>query len=116
MAYSQPSTALKAGVWGGEGASLQVTAGEPATLELSCAHGTIAEPLAIHADGRIEWTGRFVRERPGPEREGAGEGEPATFRGTLDGDTLTLSVQVDGRDVARLTLTHGRRVRVVKCQ
>jgi hypothetical protein len=117
VSFTMPSSdALKPGIWGGDQAMLQVSAGEPATLELPCAHGSIPGPLEVQRDGRVEWPGRFASERPGPTRESDEDGDPATYRGTVTGETLTLDVLVAGREVVgRLTLTHGRRVRVVKC-
>jgi hypothetical protein len=106
---------LRSGNWGGAQARLRVDA-QAAELQLSCAHGAIAAPLAIQRDGQFEWKGTFTQERPGPTRQDEDRTSPAVYAGTLTGDTLTLSVRV-GENVVldRIELTYGRAVRIVKC-
>jgi hypothetical protein len=107
---------LRSGSWGGEQARLTVTADAPAELELSCAHGLIALPLTVANDGQFEWSGTYRRERPGPSREDEGEGVAARFRGTVEDDRLTITIVVEGREVAGpIRLTFGRQTRVSRC-
>lgn len=86
-----PSVA--AGDWGGVGLRFVVDA-RGATVELDAARGTITGAIPLDAGGRFEADGTLVRERPGPARAGGADaaGEPARFRGTIEGDTLTLEI------------------------
>lgn len=81
------------GAWGGIGLKL-VVAARDARVELDAAHGTIEGPISVDADGRFEANGTLVRERPGPTRAGGedADAEPALYRGTIAGDTLTLVI------------------------
>jgi hypothetical protein len=72
------------GVWGGTGIRVEVREGK-AKIELDAAHGETDGPLVLDGSGAFDAAGA-------PEK-----GEPARFRGTLDGDVLTLTVTV-GRD------------------
>jgi hypothetical protein len=115
---SPPSRrAVMAGAWGGEHARLQV-APEETRLELDCAHALIPGPLAVDPSGRVDSSGSLIRQGggPGPETD-AGAGEPARFRGTLSGKTLTLTVTLVGpaKDLGTFKLTHGRPARLSRC-
>ena len=81
------------GKWGGVGVLVEVGA-NGAKVELDAAHGSIEGPLSLDAEGRFEANGTLVRERPGPTRIGGEDAgaEPARYRGTIAGDTLTLDV------------------------
>lgn len=100
VAASTPTPApasVPEGVWGGTGIRVEVREGK-AKIELDAAHGETDGPLVLDGSGAFDAAGTFARERPGPTRAGAPEkGEPAHFRGTVDGDVLTLTVTV-GRD------------------
>jgi len=88
------------GVWGGTGIRVDVREGN-AKIELDAAHGETDGPLVLDGSGAFDVAGTFARERPGPARAGAPEkGEPARFRGTLDGDVLTLTVTLGRNAVA----------------
>jgi hypothetical protein len=88
------------GVWGGTGIRIDVREGD-AEVELDAAHGKTAGPLVLDASGAFDVAGTFAREKPGPTRVDAPEhGEPARFRGTLEGDVLTLTVTLGRNAVA----------------
>lgn len=105
------------GSWGGDHIGLDVsdTGGR---VEYDCAHGTIDGPLTLDAQGRFEARGAHVRERGGPVREDDPQtGVPARYRGAVSGDTMTLTVTLDGGgEVGTFTLTRGRAGRIRKCQ
>jgi hypothetical protein len=107
---------VQAGTWGGDHIGLEVSA-TGATVEYDCAHGTIDGALALDGQGRFEARGSHVAERGGPVREGdAQRGVPARYRGTVSGDTMTLTVTLDGgEEVGTFTLTRGRTPRIRKC-
>jgi hypothetical protein len=87
-------------------------------VELDAAHGSTEGPLTLDAQGRFEANGTLVRERPGPARIGDEDavGEPARYRGTLEGDTLTLTVTLTrpGTVIGPLTAKRGSPARLRK--
>ena len=120
-APKEESRTVPAGAWGGNGIALTVDE-SGAKLELDCAHGRIAQPLALDADGRFELTGTFVRERPGPVRMGPNgeaqeeKGAPATYSGRLEGDVLRLTIRFENGGESRpLEARRGQAARLHKC-
>lgn len=109
---------LQAGTWGGPHIRLDVAEDGTAVFELDCAHGTITVPVVPDSQGGFRAEGRYVREGPGPLREGADqEGIPAVYAGRVDGGKLTLTITLAGSDeeVGTFELTHGRTPRLTKC-
>lgn len=109
---------LRAGAWGGQHIRLDVADDGTATVEFDCAHGTIPIPVAPDSQGGFQAKGRYVREGPGPVREGADqEGVPAVYAGRVDGGKLTLTINLADSDeeVGSFELTHGRTPRLTKC-
>jgi len=108
---------ITAGPWGGVHIALNV--GEKdAQVEMDCAHGTIDEVIMLDNKGHFDVAGRYVRERPGPLREGDDTtGRPARYLGDRSGDKLTLTIVLEGGDkVGPYELTRGGRARVMKCR
>jgi hypothetical protein len=85
--------AVPEGSWGGAGIRVEVAA-HGARVEIDAAHGQTAGPLALDAEGRFDVAGTLARERPGPVRPAdlEGKGDPVRYRGSLEGDTLTLEI------------------------
>ena len=109
---------LKTGSWGGPHIRLDVAENGTAAVELDCAHGSIPGPIVPDGGGAFQVEGRYVREGPGPVREGADqEGVPARFTGKVDGGKLTLTITLAGSDeeVGTFELTHGKTPRLTKC-
>ena len=80
------------GVWGGQGVAVRI-GGSGAEIELNCARGAIDGPVRLDAEGRFDVAGTFERGRPGPIRMGeAPKAEPARYRGTRSGQTLSFEV------------------------
>jgi len=105
------------GRWGGVG--IQVEIGPSSVgIELDGASGRIERPLALDDAGRFEAKGTFVRERPGPTRQGeaAPAPEPAVYSGAIDGDTLTLRITLTGSGavIGPLTAKRGAPARLRK--
>ena len=68
--------------------------------------------------GKLVVKGLYVREHPGPVREGEeGRGEPAVYSASLTGQTMTLTVTLSqtSETVGPFTLTHGKIGRLRKC-
>ena len=105
------------GPWGAVGIALEVT-DSGGTLEYDCAHGSISEPLVLDSEGRFDVKGLHFPERPGPVREGEGNrGQPVRYIGRVTGDTMTLTVRLEGGEtpIGDYTLVHGKTGRVRKC-
>jgi len=104
------------GSWGGDGAGIEIGT-DGARLEFDCAHGTIDEPIRIDEAGRFEAKGTYVREGPGPTRKEDRGGVPARFRGKVEGDSLSLTLELPGsaKSPGPFTLTRGRLPRVRSC-
>ena len=105
------------GNWGGQHVSLAVTSAG-AQLDFDCASATIKQKLVLDRDGNFDVKGFYARERPGPLREGDDRsGQPARFKGHVRGQTMTLTVTLEGSQeaIGNYTLEFGKRARIVKC-
>lgn len=103
------------GSWGGAHAQLEV-GGEETRIELDCARGVLPGVLAVGRNGAVDTLGTLVRHGSRAETD-AGVGEPARFRGTLTGKTLTLTVTLVGpsQDLGTFKLKQGRPGRLAAC-
>lgn len=114
----QTSGPLAKGTWGGMGINFEV-ADEGADIQFDCAHGSINQKMTPDREGKFEAKGIYVREGPGPIRQGRIPAEqPVTYTGVTDGKTMTITIRVEGSDevIATYELTHGRSGRVRKCK
>jgi hypothetical protein len=105
------------GTWGGPHISLQVT-DKGASINYDCAHGTIDQRIKTDRRGHFEARGLHYKEHGGPiRRDESQSGEPATYTGTINGQTMTLTVILTNtrETIGTYTLTHGKRGRVMKC-
>ncbi|HXI21810.1 MAG TPA: hypothetical protein VNH46_12020 [Gemmatimonadales bacterium] len=80
------------GDWGGQGASLSLTAAG-GTVNYSCGNGTIDPGWTLDRDGRFAATGMHSFGG-GPVPPGGNHPYPATYAGQVRGDTLTFSVTI----------------------
>ena len=105
------------GTWGGPHISMEVTE-TGAEIEYDCAHGRITEEIVPDRNGNFEVKGIHVREHPGPVREGEDNEQPASYRGSIHDDTMTLTVTLTGKNetLGTFTLEHGSSGRVRKCK
>ena len=104
------------GVWGGEHIRLEVTA-KSATVEYDCAHGTIEGPLTIDGSGRFSLRGTYTLERGGPVRaDEQPRSQPATYVGSISGNTMKLTVKVVDEDDETFTLEKGKQGELFKCK
>lgn len=113
----QKQRSLPTGLWGGEHVSMEVTE-DGAELEFDCAHGTISGRLMVGENGKVSLKGRYAREHGGPIRQGEDQsGQPATYSGSADDKSLTLTITIDENkeEIGTFTLTHGKQGRVRKC-
>ena len=112
----QKGRALAPGAWGGLHISLEVT-DVGAQINYDCAHGRITEKIIPENDGTFEVKGVHTQERPGPTREGEDSEQAAVYRGSIQEDTMTLTVTLSGHDepVGTFQLTRGNPGKIRKC-
>lgn len=114
-AAAEKQRRLTPGNWGGNHVGMEVTEAG-AKLDYDCAHGSIEQAIVLDERGGFEMAGTYARDGPGPTQPGASKGEPARYRGHLEGETLTLTVKLgSGEDVGTYTLVLGRFPRIRKC-
>ena len=105
------------GLWGGDHISMEVTEGG-ATIVYDCARGSITEKIVPDRSGKFAARGFHVKGHPGPTRLGEDtKGEPANYDGSLEGETMTLTVTLRGTNemVGNFTLTYGKMGRIRRC-
>ena len=113
---SQKMQRIATGVWGGPHINLEV--GEKsATIEYDCANGVIDGPLVVDSNGKFSWSGTHRMERGGPVRADEKPKEyPATYTGSINGNTMTLTLKVSGSDEETFTLEKGKPGDLFKCK
>jgi hypothetical protein len=104
------------GVWGGQHINIEV--GEKsAKIEYDCATGVIDGPLTVDANGNFKLRGTHRPERGGPIRaDDDTKGQPATYTGSIKGNTMTLKLKVGDGDAETFTLEKGKEGELVKCK
>jgi ketosteroid isomerase-like protein len=104
------------GNWGGDHVGMQVT-DRAAILDFDCARGSIEGPIPPDEQGRFDVPGTYVPEGPGPVRPDQLRGKAARYHGKVEGNTMTLSVELSGTDVSigTFALVRDRLPRIRKC-
>ena len=105
------------GQWGGQGVSMEAT-DSGATFTFDCARGSIGEPMVSDHNGKFLLKGFLTTERPGPtHKDDAAAGQPATYSGLVEGQTLTLTITLtaDKETMGPFTLTLGKAGRLRRC-
>ena len=105
-------------VWGGPHASL-VMSQENVTLEFDCAQGDIPAPIQPDSNGNFSVAGTYTPQHGGPiSKDEVPSDLPATYKGTIHGDTMQLEVLLSdkSRQPPPMTLTKGKPARIVKCR
>lgn len=115
-AQTQRMRRIATGLWGGQHISIEV--GEKsATVEYDCASGVIDGPLVVDNHGNFDLRGIHKMERGGPVRADENPKEhPATYTGSIKGDTMTLTLKLEGLDDETFTLEKGKQGELVKCK
>jgi len=81
------------GTWGGAHVEVTFDSAGVGTVQYDCAHGRIASPITLSANGALQASGEHVREHGGPVHEGdVPETHPARYAGEVHGDRLTFTV------------------------
>lgn len=104
------------GVWGGQHIRLEV--GEKsAQIEYDCATGVIDGPLVLDANGHFNLRGKHKMERGGPIRaDDEAKSQPASYSGSIKGNTMTLTLKLGDSDVETFTLEKGKPGDLFKCK
>lgn len=113
---TQKMQRIATGVWGGT--HIQIEVGEKsATIEYDCANGSIDGPLVVDSNGKFSWRGTHRMERGGPIRADEKPKEyPATYTGSVNGNTMTLTLKISGMDEETFTLEKGKPGDLFKCK
>jgi len=116
VAKTQNMQRIPTGVWGGQHINIEV--GEKsATIEYDCASGVISGPLIVDASGNFKLRGTHRIERGGPIRaDDDSKGHPATYTGSIKGNTMRLTLKVGDGDAETFTLEKGKEGELVKCK
>ncbi len=81
------------GTWGGAHAEVTFDSAGAGSVQYDCAHGRIASPITVSADGALHAFGEHVREHGGPVRQDElPDTHPARYAGEVHGDRLTFTV------------------------
>ncbi|HEX6733161.1 MAG TPA: hypothetical protein VF074_24275 [Pyrinomonadaceae bacterium] len=115
-AKSQNMQRIPTGVWGGQHINIEV--GEKSvTIEYDCASGVINGPLVVDNNGNFKLRGTHRVERGGPIRAGDDtKGQPATYTGSIKGNTMTLNLKIGDGEAETFTLEKGKEGELVKCK
>ena len=107
---------IPTGVWGGQ--HIHIDVGEKsATIEYDCASGVINGPLNLDANGNFKLRGTHRIERGGPVRaDDKPNDHPATYTGSIKGNTMTLTLTVGDSDTETFTLEKGKEGELFKCK
>jgi hypothetical protein len=111
-------TPVPAGVWGGKGLQLTITA-TGASLDYGCDSGSITEPLLADASGKFAAHGLHVFGAGGPQQPGTPprKQHKTRYEGVREGDMIRMTiVLVDlKRSVGSFTLVLGRAASLERC-
>jgi hypothetical protein len=114
MAKTQNKIAT--GMWGGP--HIQIEVGEKsATIEYDCGSGVIEGPLVLDSHGNFKLRGVHRPERGGPVRaDEKSREQPATYTGSIKGNTMTLTLKLSDSDDETFTLEKGKPGELFKCK
>jgi hypothetical protein len=107
---------IPAGAWGGDHIRVDVGS-KSASVEYDCAHGVIEGPLSMDANGRFNLRGTHTPERGGPIRaDEQPRSQPAKYVGSISGNTMTLTLKLEGAEEETFTLEKGKEANLFKCK
>ena len=110
---AKPKT-LPVGIYGASTAALQVTA-DAATIEFTCAQGTLPVPIVLDAKGAFDVAGTWT-QGSGVEPPAPYPAQPTRYAGTFDGKRLSLRATLpDGTALGPFALVPGNENPVAKC-
>jgi hypothetical protein len=115
-AETQKMHRIATGVWGGEHIRIEVGA-KSAKIEYDCASGVIDGPLVVDRNGEFNLHGTHKMERGGPVRaDDNPKQHPATYTGSIKGQTMTLTLKFADFEPETFTLEKGKPGELFKCK
>jgi hypothetical protein len=107
---------IATGVWGGQHIHVKVGTNS-ATIEYDCASGVIDGPLVVDTNGNFKLRGTHRLERGGPVRSDEEPRKiPATYTGSIKGNTMTLTLKLADSDEETFTLERGKNGDLFRCK
>jgi hypothetical protein len=107
---------IPTGTWGGPHINMKVGA-KSASIEYDCATGTIRGPLVVDSEGNFTLRGTHRMQRGGPVRaDETPNDHPATYTGSIKGNTMTLHLKLSDSDVETFTLEKGKEGELFRCK
>ncbi|MEA2573830.1 MAG: hypothetical protein QOH93_1128, partial [Chloroflexia bacterium] len=110
-------TALPLGEYGGEHLGISVST-TGLSIEFDCAHASFGGPISV-TNGKFTANGTYTQEsgvQMDPELRP--QGQPAVLNGTMTGNTLTITIAIQGdrpTQIGPLTATKGQEPVIRKC-
>ena len=115
-AKTQKMQRIPTGNWGGQHINMKVGA-KSAMIEYDCASGVIQGPLVVDRDGNFNLRGTHRMQRGGPIRaDETPQDHPATYTGSIKGNTMTLNLKLSDSDVETFTLEKGKQGELFRCK
>ena len=116
VAEARKMRSISTGNWGGQHINMKVGA-KSATIEYDCATGVIKGPLVIDSGGNFKLRGTHRMQRGGPTRaDETPNDQPATYTGSIKGNTMTLKLKISDSDEETFTLEKGREGELFRCK
>lgn len=113
---TQKMHSIPTGNWGGQHINMKVGA-KSATIEYDCASGVIQGPLVIDSDGNFNLRGTHRMQRGGPTRaDETPNDHPATYTGSIKGNTMTLNLKISDSDEETFMLEKGKEGELFRCK
>jgi len=107
---------IPTGTWGGQHINMKVGA-KSASIEYDCATGTIRGPMVVDSEGNFTLRGTHRMQRGGPVRaDETPNDHPATYTGSIKGNTMTLNLKLSDSDVETFTLEKGKEGELFRCK
>ena len=116
IAEARKMQSIPTGNWGGQHINMKVGA-KSATIEYDCATGVIRGPLVLDGDGNFKLRGTHRMLRGGPVRaDETPNDQPATYTGSIKGNTMTLNLKIGDSDEETFTLEKGKEGELFRCR
>jgi hypothetical protein len=116
IAEARKMQSIPTGNWGGQHINMKVGA-KSATIEYDCATGVIQGPLVVDGDGNFKLRGTHRMQRGGPTRaDETPNDHPATYTGSIKGNTMTLNLKIGDSDEETFTLEKGKEGELFRCK
>lgn len=116
IAEARKMQSIPTGNWGGQHINMKVGA-KSATIEYDCATGVIKGPLVVDGNGNFKLRGTHRMQHGGPVRaDETPNDHPATYTGSIKGNTMTLNLKVGDSDEETFTLEKGKEGELFRCK